>query len=183
MSTDGCDPVPTADDMTAVDHDHDGYAETLQWDQNRDGYAETLLIDRDLDGVTEETQIDSDLDGRVDTQLVDDDLDGATDRTYLDTDGDGDLEQQGQSVIPPGQPGGEPVDQGLAPTGEPADQGMAPTGEPAEPFQLPTDMSGQSPEDLAQWLNHPNVQDNPELKQLIKDMLAFGPNSGGLFLR
>ena len=172
MSTDGCDPVPTADDvMTAVDHDGDGYAETLQWDQNRDGYAETLLVDRNLDGVTEETQVDTDLDGVVDTQLVDDNLDGYTDRTFVDTNGDGDLEQQGQSVIPPGQPGGQPA-------GQPADQGIV----PAQPSELPADMQGQSPEDLAQWLNHPNVQSNPELEALIKRMLNFNNFSSQQFL-
>lgn len=174
MSTDGCDPVPVADNgMVSVDYDGDGYAETIQGDQNRDGYYETLYIDRNVDGVVDEVQQDTNLDGRVDVQQVDDNFDRTADRTFVDTDGDGTLEQQG--VMPTGQPGSIPAAQ-------PADQGYAPGTAPADQGGVPTDFSGQSPEDLAQWLNHPNVQANPELEALIKRMLSFNTNASYDFL-
>lgn len=167
MSVDGFEPtLSSGSGGIPVDHDGDGRAEALYVDAHGDGYHETIVFDRDGDGYYEEIQNDSNLDGRVDVQMVDDNLDRVIDRTFVDTDGDGLLEQQNVSVIPPGQPGGAPaVDQGYSPQGE-----------------VPTDFSGQSPEDLAQWLNHPNVQANPELESLIRRMLNFSNNASMDFL-
>lgn len=179
MSMDGCDPAPGAwgvdengdgrAEFTEYDQDGNGVVEMIAHDSDGDGYAETLYLDRDQDGVLEEVQRDTNLDGRVDVQSVDDDRDGVLDRVFVDTDGDGVLELQDN--LPAGPAGPIPVAPGQAPVDVPADTSM-----------LPSEMQGQSPASLVEWLNDPAVQENSELKELIERVLNFNTKSASYFL-
>lgn len=118
------EPVDDEGEMSFVDNDGDGYAETtvVEIDQDGDGFAETheVHIDRDADGIddyhatfievdtnnsgeidTMAAEIDSDGDGISDTIVVanDYDQDGNPDnvKVYTNTDGDGEFDTMEKS--------------------------------------------------------------------------------------
>ena len=76
-------------DTLAVDTNHDGRPDLVEFDRNHDGHVDEVDLDRNHDGQVDEVIQDQNYDGRPDTVTVDANFDGKADYEATDTNNDG----------------------------------------------------------------------------------------------